>query len=108
MSPGSTTRRPPGARRCSWEGGTAFDLNTLLVDGGGWTLQSAEGINDRGQIVGYGQFGGQTRAYLLTPAVPEPSGFVLAGFGGLAVLGQAWRRARTKRRSPSALQESFR
>jgi probable HAF family extracellular repeat protein len=49
-------------------------------------LLSAEGINDRGQIVGYGSFDGQTRAFLLTPtAVPEPSGLALLGVGALAV-----------------------
>jgi len=49
-----------------WSGGQAFDLNTL-VDADGWDLRAAMGINDRGQIVGYGLKDGQTRAFLLEP-----------------------------------------
>lgn len=65
-----------GGAAVLWEPGTILDLNTSLVNGIGWNLQTAEGINDRGQIVGYGQFQGSTRAFLLTP-VPEPSGLIL-------------------------------
>ncbi|TVP53948.1 MAG: hypothetical protein EA351_14190, partial [Gemmatimonadales bacterium] len=35
-----------------------------------WDLRAAMGINDRGQIVGYGLKDGQTRAFLLEPAGP--------------------------------------
>jgi probable HAF family extracellular repeat protein len=62
-----------------WQGGVPIDLNTLLPPGSGWNLLSAEGINNRGDIVGYGTIGGQTHAFLLT--VPEPSSLVLAGVG---------------------------
>ena len=31
-----------------------LDLNSLLPPNSGWTLTSATGINDAGQIVGYG------------------------------------------------------
>jgi hypothetical protein len=66
--------------------GTLIDLNELVspaVDAR-WHLQNARGINDEGQIVGYGLFdadgpGGAaavTRAFLLTP-VPEPAMIVL-------------------------------
>jgi len=55
-------------RAVLWEGGTMTDLNTLLSDGSGWTLIGAEGINDAGQIVGYGTSpDGFTHGYLLTP-----------------------------------------
>jgi probable HAF family extracellular repeat protein len=34
----------------------------------GWTLlTSAEGVNDHGQIVGFGTIDGRTRAFLMTP-----------------------------------------
>ncbi len=72
------------------------DLNTVMDpdSGAGWTLESAEGINDRGQIVGYGSFdpdgvGGVAavrHGFLLTP-VPEPSAIMLAGLGALLLLG---------------------
>jgi len=51
-----------------WSGGRAFDLNSL-VDADGWDLRAAMGINDRGDIVGYGLKDGQTRAFFLKPIV---------------------------------------
>lgn len=45
------------------------DLNSLLVASGGWVLNDARAINDRGQITGVGTIGGKTHAFLLTPAV---------------------------------------
>lgn len=44
------------------------DLNSLIPDTAGWTLVEARGINDAGQIVGYGRHNGQPRAFLLTPS----------------------------------------
>jgi hypothetical protein len=43
------------------------DLNTLIPAGSGWVLMIATGINSRGQIIGDGRFGGNPRAFLLTP-----------------------------------------
>jgi len=43
------------------------DLNSLLPPHSGWLLQTAEGVNAAGQIVGQGQFAGKTRGFLLTP-----------------------------------------
>jgi len=59
--------------------GSGFvDLNTLIDPNAGWTLLAANGINDAGQIVGYGSGpDGNTDAFLLTP-VPEPATGVLA------------------------------
>jgi surface-anchored protein len=54
-----------GGAAVLWRGGEVYELNTLIPPGSGWVLQSAEGINDRGDIVGYGNFGGNTRAFLL-------------------------------------------
>jgi probable HAF family extracellular repeat protein len=93
-----------------WDGaGKLYDLNTLIAAGSGWTLKTATGINDKGQIAGYAMDGsGQYHALLLTPtdpSTPSPSGppspppptpapepGTLA-FVGLVVLGLAARRA---------------
>ncbi len=40
------------------------------LTGAGWKLQTATGINDKGQIVGWGQHNGRSRIFLLTP-MPE-------------------------------------
>ncbi|UCF44367.1 MAG: hypothetical protein JSV99_05500, partial [Planctomycetota bacterium] len=51
--------------------GNNIDLNELIDPNLGWTLRSASQINDKGWIVGYGTNPhGQTRGYLLTPALP--------------------------------------
>ncbi|MGC8644506.1 MAG: hypothetical protein ACP5XB_31975 [Isosphaeraceae bacterium] len=76
-----------------------LDLNTLLPPKSGWVLQTATGISDAGQIVGYGYDpSGKFSAYELTPAgnqVPEPS--VLAFFG-MVCAGMAVRAAVRRRR----------
>ena len=57
-----------GARRAFiWRNGVMTDLNTLIPSGTGWVLLGATGINDRGAIVGDGEFQGARRAFLLTP-----------------------------------------
>ena len=56
-----------GGHAVLWSGGTRIDLNTEIPAGSGWTLQSAEAINDNGAIVGYGLYNGFTRGFLLTP-----------------------------------------
>jgi probable HAF family extracellular repeat protein len=90
-------------RATLWFDGSAIDLTTDIAFGGaGWTLESATGINDRGQIVGYGQSPqGVTTAFLLTPVpvpVPEPSAWamMLVGFAGLGYGGyrRRWTSAR--------------
>ena len=50
-------------------GEAMVDLNALLPADSGWVLLSANAINDAGQIAGEGIFGGEVRAFLLTPAV---------------------------------------
>ena len=47
--------------------GRMTDLNALIPAHSGWVLETAQGINDRGQIVGRGLHDGKTRAFLLTP-----------------------------------------
>jgi probable HAF family extracellular repeat protein len=43
------------------------DLNALIPSNSGWLLEAANGINDFGEIVGYGSIKGQEHAFLLTP-----------------------------------------
>jgi probable HAF family extracellular repeat protein len=57
-----------GSRAFLYSNGQMVDLNSLLVSGTGWTLNSATAINNHDQIVGLGQNpNGQFHAYLLTP-----------------------------------------
>jgi len=44
------------------------DLNLLIPPESAWTLLYASGINDLGQITGYGTIDQQTHAFLLTPS----------------------------------------
>jgi probable HAF family extracellular repeat protein len=56
-----------------YDGSATADLNSLIGPNSGWTLTTALGINDSGDIVGGGIFGGQMHAFLLTPeAGPHP------------------------------------
>lgn len=60
-----------------------IDLNTLLdpSTGAGWTLLEVNDINNAGQIVGTGLFGGAERAFVLSAVaapVPEPAAWLLA------------------------------
>ncbi len=43
------------------------DLNDLIPGSSGWELNEARGINDVGQITGWGTFKGDTRAFVLSP-----------------------------------------
>lgn len=78
--------------------GQLHDLNDLIDPASGWTLVSATGINDRGDISAYGcDVNGACFGLLLTAqAVPEPAGWalMLAGLGLVA----ARRSARAARR----------
>lgn len=74
-----------------WQGGTMLDLNSFIDAASGFTLATAEGINDRGDIVGWGTVGGVTHAYVLQ-AVPEPGALALMLAGGAALGLVACRR----------------
>jgi probable HAF family extracellular repeat protein len=67
-----------------YEGGKLADLNTLIPSDSGWELSWAFGINDRGQIAGYGLVNDNFRAFLLTPATSKQqcknSGWKNVGF----------------------------
>lgn len=54
-------------RAVFYKGGKAQDLNSLIPEDAGWTLEEANSINDQGQIVGEGLHHGLERAFLLTP-----------------------------------------
>ncbi|HEX4790267.1 MAG TPA: hypothetical protein VH372_17500 [Actinospica sp.] len=60
-------------------GGPPTALGTLIPAGSGWTLEQADGINDRGQIVGAGLHNGALHAYLLTPAYSVDVSFATTG-----------------------------
>ena len=66
------------------------DLDTLVTNLNGWSLQIAAAMNDCRAIVGYGLLGGNTHGFLLTP-VPEPSTFVLVLFGAIGLGLYGWR-----------------
>ncbi|HEY4311342.1 MAG TPA: PEP-CTERM sorting domain-containing protein [Pirellulales bacterium] len=78
--------------------GQMFDLNTLVGPAPSFWIEAALGINNLGQIVGYGPDAtGQEHALLLTP-VPEPTTLALCIIGLLGVLAHFGQR-RTKVRS---------
>jgi len=83
-----------------YEGGKMTDLNKLIPANSGWVLESATGINNKGQIAGWGTNPkGEQHAFLLTPVeVPEPGSLTLVGLGALGLAGYAWRRRRSTRR----------
>jgi len=80
-------------RALLWDGdGQMSDLNDLLDESGaGWTLTSAQAINNLGQIAGVGLHNGQSRAFILNP-IPEPSSFLALGVGLLGGAGVIRRR----------------
>jgi len=54
-------------RAIVWQGKTPVDLNTLIPQNSGWYLVCAQGINDAGEIVGFGMINGSMHAYLAKP-----------------------------------------
>ena len=50
-----------------WRDGRMWDLNRFLPACSGWILVSANGLNNRGQIVGDGLYQNHHHAFLLTP-----------------------------------------
>lgn len=74
-----------------WEEGIMYDLENLVMDSCGWRLEEVYGINDLGQIVGWGTNIQENilipHALLLNP-IPEPTVLTLLALGGIAL----WRK----------------
>lgn len=88
-------------RAAMWKGGVITDLNHFLsadMKAEGWYLTEATGINDKGWIIGIGSnpLFDQTRAFLLTSAVPEPGSYLMSIIG-LAMLAVVLRRSARER-----------
>ena len=64
---GSSDAKDSPLRAFIYSDGVMQDLNKLIPDDSGWLLTEAKGINESGQIVGYGFLEGERRAFLLTP-----------------------------------------
>lgn len=54
-----------------WVDGEIVDLNGLIPADSDWELATAYGINDAGQIVGFGYNKGRQRGFILTPEETE-------------------------------------
>ncbi len=69
-----------------WQNGSMIDLSLLPgVQTAGWDfLGGAAAINEKGQIVGFGQRGGVDHGFLLTP-IPEPETWMLLLLGLTAI-----------------------
>jgi probable HAF family extracellular repeat protein len=66
--------------------GTMYDLNNLIPANSGWVLTNATGINDVGEIVGYGTNpSGQADSFLLTPT-PEPGSLALLAISAIVLI----------------------
>jgi len=72
----------------SFDGQSVIELSTLVDNLVGWSvLKAAYDVNELGQIVGYGTYNGEERAFLLSPtAVPVPAAVWLFG-SALGLLG---------------------
>lgn len=54
-----------------WQNGIITDLNDFLPAGSEWVLESAQDINGKGQIIGYGYIDGESHGFLMTPIQPN-------------------------------------
>jgi uncharacterized membrane protein len=66
----ATGNAGPG-RLVIWRDGGVFEIQSLLdASGAGWTVTSVTGLNNSGQIAGFGTANGETHAFILTPQAP--------------------------------------
>lgn len=74
------------------ENSKSIDLNEKIALDSGWTIESANDINNLGQIIGTGIVNGEQHGFLLTPtAVPLPGAVWMFGSVVTAFVG-LWRR----------------
>lgn len=81
-----------------WDNGTAYDLDTLVLDPNSeWIVDGAYNINNLGQVLVGARYNGQSTYALLTPnAIPTPLPAAIWLFGsGLTGLVMMARRRRT-------------
>lgn len=67
-----------------YSNGVIIDLNDLVSENG-WILEQAYSINNSSEIVGVGEFNGDTHAFVLLP-IPEPASMTLLSVSALVVL----------------------
>jgi uncharacterized membrane protein len=75
---GSSAYGTPGtwdvgpSRFVIWRDGGVFELQSLIdpVTSNGWTITSVSGINNLGQIIGFGSHNGQPTPFLMSPLAP--------------------------------------
>lgn len=71
---GSFGPNPDAQRAFVWDKAHGMqDLNTLIPANSGWTLEVASGVNDRGEIVGWGDHGGDENAGFLIRLKGKPA-----------------------------------
>jgi probable HAF family extracellular repeat protein len=80
---GSLCQEDEDFRAFLFRNGRLYDLNSLLPNEVEWQLTQALGINDRGQIVGIGTWGGKDHAFLLTPISSQEKKLPGGNFRGL-------------------------
>lgn len=78
-----------GQRAFLYSDSTLIKLNDLIGipdNGSSWVLEDAYGINNSGQIVGWGAINSGNHAFIMTP-IPEPTTILLMSCGLLGLLG---------------------
>lgn len=56
-----------------YQNGQMLDLNDMIAADSGWVLEMSSGFDASGHIVGYGNFNGQERQFVLIPVPTVPS-----------------------------------
>ncbi len=72
-----------------YSGGAMYDLNDQISADSGWVLLQGNGINNAGQITGYGLKSGVIHAFLLTPITNSPPTVVSSIVVGGQDVGQS-------------------